>query len=224
MEELHAMIRPRVPRPALVRRLAIDRRGLALIEFTLVLPVVVLMALGGAELAHYTTTRMRVSQIALHIADNAARMGDGPQMAAKTITETDVADIFTGGQLQSGELKLKENGRVILSDLEPLANPNTSNLYKIGWQRCYGNKAHPSTYGAAGDSNLAGIGPAGQQVTATDDNATMFVEVYYEYTPLVAGRYAPSTTMVETASMPVRDRRNLSSGIDNTAGAAVMSC
>lgn len=224
MEELHTVIRSRIASRAFARRLIGDHRGLALLEFAMVLPVVVLMALGGAELAHYTTTRMRISQIALHIADNAARMGDGPQMAAKTITETDLADIFTGGQLQAGGLKLKENGRVILSDLEPIANPNTSNMFKIGWQRCYGNKVHPSTYGASGDTNLVGIGPAGQMVTAQDDNATMFVEVYYEYTPIIAGRYAPSTTMVEVASMPVRDRRNLTSGIDNTAGAPVMSC
>ena len=210
--------------PRFARALAADRSGLALLEFAFTLPIVLLMTLGGAELANYTTTRMRVSQLALHIADNAARMGDGPQMAAKTITETDIGDIFIGGNLQSGGLKLKERGRVILSDLEPVANPNTTNTFKIGWQRCYGDKTHPSTYGAAGDTDLAGIGPPGQLVTAQDDNATMFVEVYYEYKPLVATGYAPSLTMTEIASMPVRDRRNLSTGIDNTAGVPVMSC
>lgn len=207
------------------RRLLADRSGVALLEFAFILPTIVLMTLGGAELAHYTTTRMRISQIALHIADNAGRMGEGPQMAAKTITETDVTDLFLGAQHQSGGLKLKENGRVILSDLEPIANPNPSNQYKIGWQRCYGSKTtRASSYGRAGDSGLAGMGPPDQLVTAQDDNATMFVEVYYEYTPIVAGKYAPSMTITEIASMPVRDRRNLTTGIDNTAGAPVMSC
>lgn len=204
--------------------LATDRRGLALLEFAFTLPIVLLMTLGGAELANYTTTRMRVSQLALHIADNAARMGDGPQMAAKTITETDIGDIFIGGQLQSGGLDLKGRGRVILSDLEPVANPNSTNKFKIGWQRCYGDKTHASTYGVAGDTGLDGIGPTDQLVTAQDDNATMFVEVYYEYKPLIATAYAPSMTMTEVASMPVRDRRNLTAGIDNTAAVPVMNC
>lgn len=206
------------------RALARDTSGLALLEFAFTLPIVLLMTLGGAELASYTTTRMRVSQLALHIADNAARMGDGPQMAAKTITETDITDIFIGGHLQSGGLNLKGRGRVILSDLEPTANPNTDGTYKIGWQRCYGDKVHASSYGKAGDTGLAGIGPPEQLVTAQDDNATMFVEVYYEYKPLVATGYAPSLTMTEVASMPVRDRRNLTTGIDNTAGVPVMNC
>jgi hypothetical protein len=201
---------------AFASRLAADRSAVALLEFAFMLPIVVLMTLGGAELANYTTTRMRVSQLALHIADNAARMGNGPQMAAKTITETDIADVFIGAQLQSGGLKLRENGRVILSDLEPVASPNTTNKYKIGWQRCYGEKTHPSTYGNQGDTDLTGMGPDDQRITAQDDNATMFVEVYYVYKPLVADKYVPSQTMVEIASMPVRDRRNLTTGITGT--------
>lgn len=208
----------------LAAALAKDRSGLALLEFAFAAPILLLMVLGGAELANYTTTRMRVSQIALQIADNAARMGNGPQMSAKTITETDVADVFIGGNMQSGKLDLKTNGRVILSDLEPVASPNTTNKYKIGWQRCYGDKTRASSYGRSGDTNLDGMGPPTQLVTAQDDNATMFVEVYYVYKPLVASVYAPSLTMTETASMPVRDRRNLTTGIDPSSGAPAMTC
>lgn len=206
------------------RALGRDRRGLALLEFALTLPVVLLMCLGGAELANYTITRMRVSQLALHIADNAARMGEGPQMAAKTISEVSIGDVFIGANLQSGHLDLKGQGRVILSDLEPVASPNTTNKYKIGWQRCYGDQTHASSYGAEGDTNLDGIGPADQFATAQDDNATMFVEVFYTYTPLIKTEFTPSRQMVEIASMPVRDRRNLEAGIDNSAGVPRLEC
>ena len=52
----------------------------------------------------------------------------------------------------------------------------------------------------------------------------MFVEVYYEYKPLIGlGTRAPSTTMVEIASMAVRDRRDLTQ-IYNTEAATVSSC
>ena len=209
----------------LLRDLREDRGGLALIEFAFVLPIFITRSLTGAELTNYITTKMRVSQLALQLADDAARMGDGSQLSQKTISETDINDIFTGAELQSGELDLQANGRVILSDLEPMASPNTSGKYKIGWQRCYGAKtAHTSTYGTAGQTNLTGIGPAGRQVTAQDDNATMFVEVYYVYQPLIGlGSLAPATSFTETASMAVRDRRDLTQ-IYNTEGAAKATC
>lgn len=196
-------------------RLRADQSGLALLEFAFTLPILMLLSLTGAELLNYTTTRMRVSQLALQLADNAARMGKGTQITAKSISEVDINDLFAGAQIQSGSLNLQNNGRVILTDVEPVANPNTSGRYKIVWQRCFGTITHASQYGVAGDTNLTGVGPAGQQITAQDDNATMFVEVYYNYTPLISLSRAPSTTMDEIASMAVRDRRDLTQIYNN---------
>lgn len=204
-------------------RLVGDRSGLAMLEFAFTLPILLTMLLTGAELTNFITTKMRISQLALRIADDAARMGSGSQLSSKTITETDINDLFIGANRQSGELSLSTNGRVTLIDLEPVANPNTTNKYKIGWTRCYGAKtSYVSTYRTP-TTNLNGIGPTGRQVTAQDDNATMFVEVYYEYKPLVGTTLAPSTTITEIASMSVRDRRDLTQ-IYNTAGAAVSTC
>lgn len=207
---------------ARLRALGGNTSGVALLEFAFTLPVLLLMSLTGAELTNYITTRMRISQIALHLADNAARIGSGSQLAAKTITETDINDLFTGANLQSGELALGTNGRVILSDLE--VDPAHSGKYTIKWQRCYGAKtSHASGYGTAGQSNLSGIGPTGRQATAPSGGATMFVEVYYEYTPLVKSSLAPTSNMTEVASMMVRDTRDLTQ-IYNTAGATISSC
>ena len=204
----------------ILSRLRHETSGLALLEFAFTLPILLTMSLTGAELTNYVTTRMRVSQIALQLADNAARMGEGTQITAKSISELDINDLFTGAQLQSGELDLAGRGRVILSDLEPMANPNTTNKYKIGWQRCFGSQTgHASSYGTAGQTNLNGIGPTGQQVVAQPDNATMFVEVYYIYKPIIGlGSLSPSTTMLEIASMAVRDRRDLSTGTGHSQG------
>ena len=185
--------------------IARNTSGLALIEFAFTLPILLTLSLTGAELTNYVTTRMRVSQMALQLSDNAARMGKGTQITAKSISELDINDIMAGVQLQSGELDIANRGRVILSDLEPMANPNTTNKYKIVWQRCFGGKiAHNSGFGTAGQTNLNGIGP------------TMFVEVYYEYKPIIGlGSLAPSTTITEIASMAVRDRRDLSKIYNN---------
>jgi Flp pilus assembly protein TadG len=203
---------------ARLRLLRRDTRGLALIEFAFIFPIVLLMSLGGAELCNYTVTRMRVSQLALHIADNASRIGAGGQLQVKKIYESDINDLFKGSDLQSGGLALKTNGRVILSSLEPMATPNTSKKFKIRWQRCFGSKSYPTfKYGKAGDQNLPGMGEPGRLATTTDDGQTMFVELYYRYTPLidVSGwvEMAPRD-IVEHASMLVRDTRDTTSGPD----------
>lgn len=205
-------------------RLAQDASAIAMTEFALVLPLILLLGMTGAEMVNYATTKMRMSQIALQVADNASRMGEGSVAGPKTISETDINDVFTGSQLQSGSLNILANAKIILSDLEiDTANSTkTTTKYMIKWQRCYGNKAHASSYGIAPPdaknpnhytaqyyNNLNGIGPANQLVTTQSGNATMFVEVYYVYKPLFTSKLLPSTTFDETASMAVRDQRDL---------------
>lgn len=206
-----------------LRRLRRERRAVALTEFAIGLPVFLMLTLTGAELTNFIITRMRISQVALQLADNAARMGSGSLLSAKTISEADINDLLTGAGIQAGGLDLYKNGRVIVSDLEPVANPNTTSKYKIVWQRCRGSATRASSYGKAGDTGLSGMGPAGRQVFAPDGGATMFVEVYYKYQPLVQTSLAPSSAITEIASMMVRDRRDLSS-IYNAERAAVSSC
>jgi hypothetical protein len=206
-----------------IRRLGRDKSGIAYTEFALSLPIFLGLALGGAEIANFVTTRMRISQLALHIADHTARMGTGTQLAAKTISEQQINDALTGAGLQSGGLRLYENGRVIISSLEPVANPNPTNRYRIAWQRCRGVKNHASSYGNAGATNLTGMGPAGRQVTSPEGSATMFVEIYYVYRPLISGDNAPGLNMVEIGAMTVRDRRDLTQ-IYNNEGAQASTC
>jgi hypothetical protein len=206
-----------------LRALFRDQSAVALIEFAYSLPVFLLIALTGAELTNYATVKMRVSQVALHVADHAARMGNGSLLAAKTISETQINDVLTGAGLQAGNLDLYPNGRVILTNLEPVANPNTTNRYKITWQRCRGSSTRPSSYGVTGNTNMTGIGPAGRQVTAADGGATMFVEVHYRYQPILSASLAPSLDISEIASMMVRDRRDLSQ-IYNSEAAPVSNC
>ncbi|HEX8302332.1 pilus assembly protein [Sphingomonas sp.] len=211
------------------RRLGRDTSGLALLEFAFGLPILLAMSLTGAELTNFIITKTRISQIALHLADNAARIGSGTQLQAKTISEADINDLLTGANLQSGELALLTNGRVIITSLEPVANPNTTARYKIRWQRCKGDKTSwTSSWGTvANSSNIAGMGPAGRQAVAPDNGATMFVEVRYQYIPLVKSSLSPTTEINEIASMMVRDRRDLtggSNGVYPVTGVTASTC
>src|SRR5690606_34756690 len=159
-----------------LRHLLRHASGIAAVEFALTAPIILTMFLGGAELTNFAITRMRVSQIALHVADNASRIGNDQLNAAPQISERQINDLFLGANLQAGTLDLKTRGRVILSSFEAVASPNPTGKFHIRWQRCYGDKAWPSQYGKAGDTQLDHIGPAGRRVTAPDDTAVMFVE------------------------------------------------
>ena len=105
--------------------------------------------------------------------------------------------------------------------------------FMIRWQRCYGALDWDSSYGDAGDDELDGVGPVGEQVTAPEGTGVMFVEIAYEYEPLFAARAMFSdTTIRETAAMVVRDDRDYEgpevSGVDvgiyNTEGVTASSC
>ena len=211
------MTRPLAPLRRL-KQLCHDTSGVALLEFVFILPIFLTLSLTGAEVTNFVITKMRISQIALHLADNSARIGSGSQLQAKTITESDINDLLTGAGLQSGELDLYDRGRVIISSVEP-STINTANS-RIRWQRCRGTKtAHASTYGTVANStNVTGIGPAGRQVSAPTDGVTMFVEVYYEYKPLIKTSLSPDSAMTEIASMMVRDRRDTSD--DSSSGSS----
>lgn len=193
-----------------------------MVELAFSLPIALPLFLGGAELANYAITRMRISQVALHVADNASRIGTDTLLAAPRISEAQINDLLTGANLQAGNLDLANRGRVILSSLEP--DPDVPAKFMIHWQRCFGAMEWPSHYGDAGDGNLDGMGPVDRQATAPSNGATMFVEVAYEYEPLVSSVFVPSAEIVETGAMVVRDSRdyngNGGTGIFNEEGVA----
>ncbi|WP_206431329.1 TadE/TadG family type IV pilus assembly protein [Sphingomonas koreensis] len=198
------------------RRLGRDTSGVAMLEFAFGLPVLLLMSLTGAELTNYIITKMRISQIALQLADNSARMGSGSQLESKKIYETDINDLLTGANLQSGELALLANGYVTISSVEP--HETTAGRYRIRWQRCKGSQTSlTSTIGTQTDTRTTigagtttGFGLPGRQVTAPSGGVTMMVQVRYRYQPLIKTSLSPTSEINEIASMMVRDARNTS--------------
>lgn len=192
----------------MLRRLLRSRSGVAMTEFALAAPFVLTFGLWGIEISNLALTNMKVSQVAMHLADNASRIGDASVLADRKIYESDINDVLYGANLQGGQsLDLYEHGRVIFSSLEV----NPSGQQYIHWQRCKGKKNHASSYGVQG-ANLgtAGMGPTGFKVLAQPDDAVIFVEVVYDYQPLVSARFVSNTTITATSAFTVRDDRDLS--------------
>jgi len=209
------------------RRLRAARGGTATIEFALVSPLVLYLGGAGIEYANYGLAQLRVSQIAMALADNASRVGLASTLTSVQLRETDVNDILTGARMQGAGIRLTTNGRIIISSLENVQQSyDAAPVQRIHWQRCLGLKSgagFDSSYGtttttAGTDATLAnagalapnGIGDTGYLVNAPSGYGVMFVEVNYTYQSLFGTLYAPAMNIHYTASYVVRDRRDFS--------------
>jgi len=209
---------------ALLRRLVRDRSGLAMVEMAYAAPFLMLLGLGGVEIANYAIIHMRVSQLAVSLADNASRAKQEVVSGVPRMREVDVNEAFTASVLQSGSLDVGEHGRLILSSLEV----NAEGGQWIHWQRCFGEAPYSSSYGEQGDgaagTDLTGMGPAGRQVQAETGYAIMFAEVSYDYQPIMLGDFIDDRRITKTAAMFVRDNRDLSQLYNPAPGATVNDC
>lgn len=217
-----------------------DRSGLALMEFALGLPLVLSLALYGAETANLALANLRVSQIALNLADNASRVGIASTLNTMQLREVDMNDVLQASRLQGARINLSQHGRVIVSSLE-----NASGTQRIHWQRCFGlmkGSGYDSSYGttkvsdgtddktanqgtdvSTGKGSNAGMGDSGAKVTAPLNSGVMFVEVNYEYQPIAPDWLIGPKRLHYIASFIVRDSRDFSR-IYNPANATRSTC
>jgi Flp pilus assembly protein TadG len=240
------MIQVQVP---LADRLKRDTSGLALLEFALALPVLMVAGGYGVELAHLAICHLSVSQYALNLADNASRVGVVASNGVSQLRETDVNDVLQATKIQGVDIDLTKYGRVTLSSLEYVAQDyDKAPTQRIHWQRCIGLKSgtgYDSSYGkakitagtdaplnwtASSDDQYAGItaasgmGPAGSPVSAPTDSGVMFVEVNYDYQALFGSMFVSPTKVHYIASFIVRDNRDFSQITNPTPKAVPSTC
>ncbi len=208
------------PRP-FFRKLLRAQSGVAAIEFALILPFLTAAGLYGTELTWFMLANMKINQVAMQAADNASRIGDTSTLANRKIYESDINDLMIGANLDGGSMvNLLKNGRVIISSLEV----NAAGKQYIHWQRCKGLKNVTSSYGVAGDVKTAGMGPTGHEVNALTGDAVVFVEISYDYQPLVTSQFIKDRNIKAIASFNVRDSRDLTQIYQYTPAATVSSC
>ena len=171
------------------RKLRKDQRGAIIVEFAYTLPIFTVLGFTGIELANLAVVNMRVSQIAMTVADNLSRAKQSVPSALPQFREVDVNDAFLGARIQGGNnIPILTNGRIVVSSLQQ----NASGRQTIAWQRCKGMRVVPVTYGvqgatqpASGTSGFQGMGP-NAAVKAEANSAIIFAEVTYTYVPLIA--------------------------------------
>lgn len=228
-----------------LRSLGRDRSGLALLEFALSLPVVLGLGCYGLEISNLALLNLRISQIALNLADNASRVGTFSSLQTLQLREVDMNDVLQAARYQGSSINLTTNGRIIVSSLENVQQSYDSTpTQRIHWQRCIGLKgsiaadaAYNSSYGttlvndgtdatAPNDGTLApnGMGDTGSMVTAPAASGVMFVEINYLTKPLFGTWLSAPARIHYIASYIVRDRRDFSQIFNPSPTATRMTC
>lgn len=209
-----------------ILRLKGSKSGLALIEFAFSLPIFLGLGFYGVEIANLSITQMKMSQIALNMADNASRIGTlNSTLGAKIVTEEQINDIFQAAAIQAGAAGLYKDGRTILSSLEVNARGGQT----IMWQRCKGMQFEQSEYGQQGDglsgTDFPGMGPSGEKIKASAGTAVMYIELTYTYHPLFGSMFMEDRELRQEAAYVVRDARQLGSvPADNVSAQRKSTC
>lgn len=193
-------------------RLGRNQSGVAFLEFALLFPILMFLGMYGIELARMSMITMRVSQIALAVADNASRMEQTNNLAvAPTVTEADITSVLIGATKEGAGFNFAGNGRVVLTSLEK--HPTSSKQY-IHWQRCIGSLAKASKYGNETTLNgingptITSLGSGATKAIAPDNMGVMFVEVYYKYSGIFGAMFVQDTVFKQEAAYIVRDIRD----------------
>lgn len=207
------------------RRLARNRSGVAMVEFAWTMPIVLSIGCYGVEVANLALMNLRISQIALTLADNASRVGAFNTLSTQQLREVDINDILQAVRVQANNIGLTTRGRIILSSLENVKQSyDLVPVQRIHWQRCMGKKSglgYDSSYGttsttagrddSVGNAGLPkplGMGATGREVQAPPGSGVMFVEINYETKPLFGTMLVGPKRLHYVASFIVRDRRD----------------
>lgn len=195
-----------------------DSRGVAIIEAAFALPLLLLIGLGGMELANLVLTHSRINQIGMSVADNASRIGG----ATGDVREYDLEELSTSVALMTKGMSFDENGRVILSSMER----ETDGTHWIRWQRCFGGLDQQSSYAGEGaDVPTSLIGDGDGQLKVFDDKqAIMFVEIFYTYEPFLTKALFGEMDIHKEFAFTVREARNLTKGVVPTDGLDGQEC
>jgi Flp pilus assembly protein TadG len=140
-----------------------EDRGMAAVEFSLILPILVVLWIGGVEMTQALSVDRRLNNLASAVGDLSAR--------SKQLTYDDVDSIFDiapGAMFPYSTTGLQM--RVTAVDI------SSGGAATVAWSRAEGISAY------ADDQNMNSIVPEALRVP---DSQVIMAEVYYTYTPAV---------------------------------------
>lgn len=180
-------------RPALckpIRRLITDARGVSVVEFALMLPILVMVGAGGLEMTNFVLANQKVERIASVTADNVARNTLAP-------SEKSIVDTFAGVEELAAPFDFEANGRVILTGVIGVSQ-NGAIVPKVVWQRCSGQLSglNSSVGSEAADPAFWAEGPNAtlpNNIAIMQNQLVVVSEVAFRYEPMVSLAQLPNS-------------------------------
>lgn len=173
-------------------QLATDNRGIAAVEFALILPLMITMFFGMIDVSMGVGADRKVTMIAQSMADLASRY--------TTVTDTDMTNFFTiGDAMLTPYAAASLTSRISQIYLDP----NASGLGKVQWSK--GDA--PLTYGSSVTVPAGLIGKdASGNVMA--NQYLILAEVSYLYKPII-GYVVPKAGLTLSESTYTRPRQSV---------------
>lgn len=174
-----ALVRP-------VRKLIQDRQGVAATEVGLMMPVIMLLILGGSEAGRYILAHQKTAGLASLTADLVAQADEGE------IRESEIADIFDAAPNVVEPYTFAGKGRLVISAI--VTDGDGTN--RIAWQRCSPlPDAVPDTIAANAISQLGVPGTTNVDLPGdlvlNDGQNAIVAEAYLMWEPLaLSDRFA----------------------------------
>lgn len=150
-----------------------ENRGSILVETAGAIPIVVLLAMGGAEFARYVLLHQKLDRVAASVGDLIAQQ--------ETINEQQLADIFSSIDDVLAPFDLGTEGVVIVSSSAIPTGGVDCDTAEILWQRTAGTYSASSQVGSAGGSATYPSVPGGFCVRVGE--TVISSEMFYQYTP-----------------------------------------
>lgn len=159
-----------------------DRRGVAMVEFALATPLLLVVCFGGIEYVNYVLALQKIERIASLTADAIARNTLPP-------SERSFIDTLKAVDKVGAPFKVDEQGRTIITGVIGVTQ-NDRIVNKVVWQRCGGRlRGVASTVGSqwTGTADYAD----GPNITLPNDisllqnQMVVIAEVAYRYKPLI---------------------------------------
>lgn len=167
----------------ILRRLRDERRGSLLAETAITLSVLVFVTLAGIEIGRYTLLHQKLERIAASVGDLIAQ--------AKTLSDTDINNVFAAIEEVAKPFEMGANGVVIITSVS--ASEGSGPI--VNWQRIGGGTMGGGS--EVGEPDGAALLPDGLSV---DDGDTVIVaEVRYTYTPWLYPGVINSNDLYHTA-------------------------
>jgi Flp pilus assembly protein TadG len=172
------------PCARLMRRFGASRQGMAMVEFGLMLPVLMVLFYGMVEVTRYILITQKVEKLAHSVADMTSQ--------SQTTTLSALNQVMAAASDIMNPYSLSSNGRIIISSL--YREPNTVNA-KVNWRHEGGG-----TLIATSQLGALGATPAMPGGFTFDERENVIsAEVFYQFSPLLTNRFFGTKTIYRAA-------------------------